>query len=130
MAFVIFCRWYVSHMSFFVDLMSIFVDLMSLTCVEHEIDKLSIFYQLMSIFVRFFFGRHQNDINFDVDFMSTTHNFFFWKFFSFLTHVDKVWTLRKIYIFTMKSKRYWFSSHNIRKDTIGKTQSLNSNKTR
>ena len=57
----------------------------------------------MSIFGRFFFGRHQNDINFDVDFMSTTHNFFFWKFFSFLTHVDKVWTLRKIYIFTMTS---------------------------
>ena len=43
MVFVVFCRWYFG-------IMSIFVDRMSLTCVEHEIDKLSIFCRFMSIF--------------------------------------------------------------------------------
>ena len=52
MVFVVFCRWYVNPMLFFVDLMSFFVNLMSLTCVEHEIDKLSIFCRLMSVFGR------------------------------------------------------------------------------
>ena len=135
------CRHEISQfLLFFVDCMLIWCPFwsnscrfLSISCRWHVSNMRSTNYPYFINWCQFlvvFFGRHQNDINFDVDFMSTTHNFFFWKFFSFLTHVDKVWTLRKIYIFTMKSKRYWFSSHNIRKDTIGMTQSVHSNKTR
>ena len=137
------CRRKISwFLLFFVDGMSIpcrFLSIscyfLSISCRWHVSNMRSTNYPYFVDWCQFFVvfcWRHQNDINFDVDFMSTIQFFFvcFLKFFSFLTYVDMVWTLKKIYRFTMISKRYCFLSYIIRKDTIGMTQSVHSNKNR
>ena len=95
MFFVVFCRLYVDPMSILVKLMSILVDDIWSTKIDIRSTYNRQIIHILSIDVNFFW-RHENDINFDDDFMSTTHNFFFWKIFSFFTHVVKVWILRKI----------------------------------